>query len=68
MIPDRITAATPVTGVILEKWSLQLRRTTVSCSSQLYSEHQTIYTVRDTKNDMSKVFNPKAHKTRTCFP
>ena len=47
----------------------------VSRSSQLYSEHQTIYTLRVKRSHMSKVYNHegkmhmagKRHVAKTCF-
>lgn len=36
-----------------------MRRTKVSCKSQLYSEYQTFYTLRIKKSHIRKVFNHK---------
>lgn len=32
--------------VNLEEWSLKMRWTEIACNSQLYSKHQTIYTLK----------------------
>lgn len=39
----------------LGEWSREMRGTEVSCSSQLYSVHPTIYTPRIKKNHVSQV-------------
>jgi hypothetical protein len=46
-----------------------MSQTKVSCSSQLYSEHQTMCTLRVRMTQMSKVFNhkDKMHGVNTCF-
>ena len=46
-----------------------MRQTKVSCNSQLYSEHQTVYTLRVKKSHPSKVCNhkDKTHVGETCF-
>lgn len=36
-----------------------MRHTKVSCNSQFYAKHQTIYTLRDNKSHMSKLYNHK---------
>lgn len=49
--------------------------TKVSCDSQLYSEHQTVYALRVKYNPQSKVYSPKGkghvagkpHLAKTCF-
>ena len=43
----------------LGEWGLQMRNSTVLCKSQLYWEHQTIYTLRLKKSHLSKVYNYK---------
>lgn len=46
-----------------------LRQTKISCSSQLYSEHLIIYTLRVKRGHLSKVFNHKVkpHVAKPCF-
>lgn len=53
----------------LRGWSLKMRRTKVSSNSQLYSEHQTIITLRVKRSHVNKVYNDKGkpHVTRTYF-
>ena len=41
-----LTVVTLDGSVNLGEWGLNMSRTEVSCNSQLYSEHQTIYTLR----------------------
>lgn len=43
-----------VMKLLLGKQSLKMRWTKVSCKGQLYSESQTIYTLRVKKSHMSK--------------
>lgn len=56
-------------GVNLGKRGLKIRQTVVSRNRQLYSEHQTVSTLRVTKNGLSKMYNhkDKTHVTKTCF-
>lgn len=42
----------------LREWSLKMRQTKVSPNTQLYSEHQTVYTLR-VKSHRSKVSRHK---------
>jgi hypothetical protein len=56
--------------VNLGEQGLKMRlTTTVSCSSQVYSEHQAVYTLRVKKSHRSKVCNhkDKTHMAKTCF-
>lgn len=48
----------------------KVRQTKVSCNSQLYSVHETIYTLRVKKNHVSKVLNHKETHTghKHVFP
>lgn len=46
-------------GVILGEQSLKMSQTKVPCNSQLYSEHQIIYTLRVKKSHQSKVSKHK---------
>lgn len=60
------TVSSTVTALV---GSMNLRQTNVSRNSQLYSEHQTLYTLRVEKKRMSKVCNhtDKLHMAKTRF-
>jgi hypothetical protein len=45
----------------------RLEPTKLLCSSQLYSEHQTIYTLTVKKSRMNEVYSHQLHVARTRF-
>lgn len=58
-----------VGAVNLGKRSLKMRQTKVSCNRQLYSEHQTVYTLRVKESHQSEGYNhkDKLHMAKICF-
>ena len=59
MSTDVVVFTALIGSMNLGEQGLRMRQTKVSCNSQLYSVHETIYTLRVKKNHMSKVFNHK---------
>ena len=64
-----------VGGINLEEQGLKMWQNKVSQNTQLYLEHQTIYTLRVKKSNLSKMYShkdeppmaDKCHMTKTCF-
>jgi hypothetical protein len=49
---------TALVGTVnLREQRLKTRLTKISCNSQLYAEHRTVYTLRVRKSHMSKVYS-----------
>lgn len=57
-------------GMNLGEQDLKLNLTKISCNSQLYSEHQTIYILRVKKSLPSEVYNHqyKSYMAKHGFP
>lgn len=51
------------------EWGLKRRLGKVSCSGQLYSEHQMMYTLTDKKSHPNQVYNhgDTPEEAKTCF-
>lgn len=61
--------ATLLGSMNLGEQRLKTEQIKVSCNSHLYSKHQTIYTLKFKKNQLSKLYNQKdkLHVAKACF-
>ena len=64
-----MNVATLLGGMNLGVQGLKLEQSKASWSSQMYSEYQTIHTLKVKKSQLSKLYNhkDKLHVAQTCF-